>query len=476
MVYHFNSMSREIKSVNWTRRKIILSSAALASISCAPATKKALDADVIVLGAGLSGLNAARLLKSEGANVIVLDASDRIGGRMYTLDGVPGRPEAGGQQIGQSYARIRSTASDLGINIISAPTNGSRGKTMALNGQMFDAKDWVSSPLNTFPEQFKKASPDSAIFFAAMQENPLEDEYAWREMSAEKDISAQNYLKKHGFDADSIRLCDIALNANSLDSYAMLNVWRSLMIFNADSFGGEVEGGAQRLPEAMGASLGAGAVRMNTLVQGIDVDAAGVDIHTSKGSLRASFVVNALPLPATRNIKINAPLSAQNAEAIASIPYTQIQQVHLTVENAFWEKDGLPIQMWTDTPIERVFPVQNADGETISLTCWINGTGTKPDISDQEWSDLAVKTMADLRGAKTTASKVVRWDKNQPLSGGAYMHWAPKQAAKLADTMSKPAGRLHFAGEHMSHLHTGMEGAMESGERAAFEILDAINS
>jgi len=67
---------------------------------------------------------------------------------------------------------------------------------------------------------------------------------------------------------------------------------------------------------------------------------------------------------------------------------------------------------------------------------------------------------------------VVNWTESNRLAGGAYMHWAPGQARRWAKDMGKPAGRLYFAGEHLSRLHTGMEGAMESGETTAFDLLN----
>ena len=80
--------------------------------------------------------------------------------------------------------------------------------------------------------------------------------------------------------------------------------------------------------------------------------------------------------------------------------------------------------------------------------------------------------MASAR-APRKAHAGVRWDEDQPLSGGAYMHWAPGQIQPWAERVTQPSGRLHFAGEHTSFLHTGMEGAMESGERAAYAIIEA---
>ena len=129
--------------------------------------------------------------------------------------------------------------------------------------------------------------------------------------------------------------------------------------------------------------------------------------------------------------------------------------------------------MWTDTPIERVFPVRDASGETVALTCWINGMGTRPEATDADWKQVAEQTLMDRRGIKAKARAVVRWDQEQPLSGGAYMHWAPGQIQPWAERVTQPMGRLHFAGEHTSYLHTGMEGAMESGERAAYAIIEA---
>ena len=100
-----------------TRRQALALGAgamALALPGCAPARP---DADVIVIGAGLSGLHAARLMEAEGLRVIVLEASERIGGRLLTLTDLPGTPNAGGSQNGAGYGRIRGAAQELGIAI-----------------------------------------------------------------------------------------------------------------------------------------------------------------------------------------------------------------------------------------------------------------------------------------------------------------------------------------------------------------------
>ncbi|MCH9752231.1 MAG: FAD-dependent oxidoreductase [Alphaproteobacteria bacterium] len=458
-----------------TRRHFVAMSGLAATAACAPAIVETYDADVLILGAGLAGLHAARMLQADGMKVLVLEASDRIGGRMWTLDDVPGRPEAGGQQVGQSYARVRSTAIDLGLKIVPPKPGGSRDKAMVLNGQVFDAGEWATSADNPFPDAFKRATPDVALFMAAAAANPLKDQYAWREVSPEFDISAAEFLSQQGFDDQSRALCDIALNANQLSSYSMLNVWRSMTLFQLDASSGpseEVEGGSQRLPEAMAASLGDSAVLNGTAVTGIDASGSGVTVRAGDRNYRAPYCVCTLPFPVLRHLPLALmPGTPQIQPIVDTMAYTQIQQVYLELEDG--PSDGLPLMMWSDTPIERVFPVRNKSGETVALTCWINGIGTRISASDEDWMQLAERTLSETRGIKARAHKVTRWDKTQPLSGGAYMHWAPGQIQPWAERVVAPAGNLHFAGEHTSYLHTGMEGAMESGERAAYAIIEA---
>lgn len=457
-----------------TRRDFVAVSGLALTASCAPSVQPAYDADVLILGAGLSGLHAARMLESEGFKVLILEADTRIGGRMWTLDKLPGRPEAGGQQVGQSYARIRATAMDLELPIVPPAPGGSRDKTLVLDGRVFDARDWETAPENPFPEAFKRATPDTALFMAAARKNPLKDQYAWREAGAEFDLSADAFLQTAGFDDASRALCNIALNGNDLSSYSMLNLWRTLTLFALDSSTGgseEIQGGSQRLPEAMAASLSEGALQFNTAVTSIRATAAGVDVDAGGRTYRAPFAICTLPFPVLRKLDLSLPEEADPIKPIIdAMPYTQIQQVHLEIDEG--PADDLPIMMWTDTPIERVFPVRDDAGETVSLTCWINGTGTRPSTGDDDWKSLAEQTLLNTRGIRATARHVIRWDEQQSLSGGAYMHWAPGQIQPWAERVTRPAGRLHFAGEHASYLHTGMEGAMESGERAAYAIIE----
>ena len=96
-------------------------------------------------------------------------------------------------------------------------------------------------------------------------------------------------------------------------------------------------------------------------------------------------------------------------------------------------------------------------------------------MADTQIADWAKDVLANDRPSRQGQVDVLvvqRWTDTTPLAGGAYMHWAPGQVSRWAQVMGQGQGRLLFAGEHLSLLHTGMEGAMESGENAAFALLE----
>jgi monoamine oxidase len=417
-------------------------------------------------------------LADQGLKVIVLEATDRIGGRLLTLDDLPGRPEGGGAQVGQTYARIRYAAQKLGIEIVEDPPAAREDRLLVLGDAQVLQSAWSASALNPFPDAYRTSAPDTALFAAAAPDNPFTAPDQWR-TGVVQDRSAAEFLASKSFSDDALRLVDVALNANSLRSYSMLNVWRTMQLFSVDaSLGrsGDIKGGSQRLPEAMAASLGD--VRLNKPVRSVRTRAAGVEVGLETETLHADFAVLALPFPALRRIALDPAPGAAQADAIASLPMTQILQLHVAMDNPFWEQDGLPAGMWTDGALERIFPTRDrATGEVVAFNAWVNGESARDlnKFDDQGLEALAQSEFARLRPAsagKVRLLKAVRWA-DTSYAGGAYMHWGPGEVGKWAIAMGGPIGRIHLAGEHLSHLHTGMEGAMESGQRAALAILDA---
>ncbi len=466
---------------------LLAGGAAFAIGGCGPREDRgAKAADVIVLGAGLSGLHAALILEDAGLNVLVLEASNRIGGRMVTLDDLPGAPEAGGAQVGQSYARVRARAIEYGIEMLDFPPNRF-GEVLNVDGELVTAQAWPDAPVNDLPPPFSQIPPSSMFFALVARRNPLPDVYAWRkpEWSAH-DIAAARYLET-ALDApeEALRLIDATLNARDLDTYSMMNVWRSLAIYNQDRDLGpsqRIAGGSQRLPEAMADALRT-PVRTGARAAALSTDEAGAAVTLESGeTLRADYLVSALPFAVLRDLTLPRAIPEAQAEAIGSLAYTPILQLHLEAETPWWEADGLPPEMWTNSRLERLFAGRDdAGAPTGMLTAWIDGTGgLGADALDEAGLEaMAQDTLAAIRpasGGRVRLRRAVRWTPSNPLAGGAYMHWRPGEIGRWAEAMIKPFGRVHIAGEHASHLHTGMEGAMEAGERAAVQILERADA
>lgn len=470
-------MEMKAGEMNPSRRAALAGLGASAVVTPAYARTN-FTSQVIVIGAGISGLETALRLEAAGIDVQVVEASNRIGGRMKTLYDLPGQPNAGGVQIGASYTRLRARAAALNVALFPEPV-APRDTRLYIGDKAYTVSDWVRANENTFPAAFKSATPNSALFAVASgSNNPLKTFDDWRGLlGIGADVSADAFLASKGFDAQARRLINVSLNANRLDTYSIVNVMRSLTLFGAERASGGVSsmirGGSARLPEAMALALKK-PVMMGQAVRQISTNTQGGTVTLADGTrLTAGAVVAALPFPVLRAMGINAPLSSETRQAIRSLPYTQIKQIFLEPDRRFWEADRLPIDMWTDGPLERVFSVRNADGQDTGIVyVWLNGTGTQG--LDGVAAGRRLQALRNQTRVNFKVRHVQDWTSSNPLAGGAYMHWAPGQIARWAGKMGAPAGRLFFAGEHLGLVHTGMEAALESAERAAGDVLAAL--
>ncbi len=465
------------------RRHILTGLTATGVMACAPnrsTSTEAFDAEVIILGAGLSGLNAARALSQAGRDVLVLEANDRIGGRVFTLNHSDGFTEGGAETIGAHDTRILDTAADLNIEVKPTP-DVSPQTGYWINGESFTPDQWRAANPDTVHAPFAGDRHNSPLFQHAAKANPLSRADNWQDPAfTNADISAEAFLEAAGFDADARAVMGRALNGTALSSYSMMNIYRELNL-RSQSGGTKpnlsITGGAQRLPEAMAQSLPR-SPNLKTYVKALEVSDTHVTATDHTGRIwRAPHMICTLPFGALRHLNINAPLPAAQKAAIARLPYTQILQVHFRAKSPFWETDGLPADMRTDSPICRVVAARNEAGNP---TGFFRATITGGRIQSLYQNGATGfyqrfrAELARLRPATYAAIdilNVVNWTQDNRASGGAFMHWAPGQIARWANIMGEPAGRLHFAGEHLSVSHMGMEAAMESGERSAQNLL-----
>lgn len=478
------------------RRRFLLTGAAALSFPMLSQTGRAqsYDCDVAIVGAGLSGLNAARHLEEAGAKVMVLEARNRVGGRVLTLDGMNGIHEAGGQGIGVGYARMSSIAEDLGLKA-EAPRPRSeilrqRSSAIYLEGETFaNPEDWTKSDLNPFQGEQRKLYPSQVTRSMISRLNPLEAAEDWLDFKhAASDISLKEVFAKQGLSPRALKLAT-EVNPTYGDGgdsiSALLHFFNSAWIKRQFSFvePGKpnfvtIKGGNQRIPEGMAAGLN-DAVTLGYTLASVEHDAGGVTLtSTDSKKVRAKKAIITLPTKALKNVAMNPRLPLVTAEALTEVPYSTIYQGFFAIERPFWESDGLPFTYWTDTQAGRFFTLAGADGEPAYIQTWSTGKAAKAldQMSEQEAITALLNDIHTVRpSTKGAISPTRAWSwQQQEFSQGTYIAWGPGHISRYAAALSAPVRNLFFAGEHTARLDRGMEGAMESGERAAFEVIDRL--
>lgn len=459
-----------------TRRSVLAGASAAIVAGAAPRSAWGqTHADVVIIGAGLAGLFAAHRLEVAGLKAVIVEANGRVGGRLHTLDDLPGRPEAGGIQVGSGYKRLRAIADNLKVPLIAGGEEG-RAALYRINGQTVREEDWATSPANKTAGAERAIVPGALGQFYGAKLPRLDKPEDWMKLETIRalDVPWKAKLREFGASTEAQRLIGANLNGNDIETLSALHLARSSAIFRAGP--GPVMligGGSQRLPEAMAKAL-ASPIRLNAAVMGIEELPEGVRVTLASGeTIQARHAICTIPFSAMRGIKRVGSTDPLLDRAIARLGYTRGAFVYLQASEPFWKSDGAPGTLWTDDPLlGRVFVL--GDNPAMLKVFALGKVADRLDrLSSERAGAEAIRRIEAARPSakgKLRLAKMLSWQK-QPTARGIYHHLSPGMAATMVALVQRDEGRLRFAGEHLAISSSGMEAALESGERVARSIV-----
>jgi monoamine oxidase len=430
---------------------------------------------VLVAGAGLAGLAAARDLTALGARVAVVDARDRVGGRVLTVRHgfiESQHAEAGADLIDEAHRATRSLAGELGLKLTRILSSGwgyarpdARGRVRIVRRAGSRGWDRISRALSGLIARYSLAERrwDSPITAHLGRRSVAQ----WLdESNADSDLR-QTALGLRGFFlADPEELSLLAL----VDQFAgdESTVWRNYRI----------AGGNDRLASALAAPLG-DRLRLRTELVAVSHRGRGVRASLKHGhqvaTVQCDYLLFALPCTLLRRIPIAPPLPTQQHDAIARVKYGRATKTLLQFSDRFWRAPGRPRAFGSPLPWGAVWDAneeQRGKSGILSLMAGGEASDSTEAILAKD-GPVALAQSLDWMGSRRATlvgCHSLTWN-SESWSRGGYAFFDPGFDPELRAWLARPCGSLFFAGEHTSLQWQGyMNGAIESGRRAAAEI------
>jgi len=463
-----------------------------------PPTKPPQSADVIVVGGGLSGLTAAREIVARGRSAIVLEARDRVGGRIWNFDlGGGDVAERGATFIGPTQNHLAELAVDLGVGTFDVYDQGNN--VYYVNGQRSTYSD--SGPTGTAPLDptiladlalvvSDLDSKAATIDVNAPWANP--NAAAWDAMTLETYIASKSQSARFrqlatvaarpifGCEARDISLLFVVFYVASSGDETHQGTFER----NFDTRGGaqmsRFVGGSQAIPIKIAAALGS-RVLLNQPVRRIVQSGSGVQVSTDALTVSGKKVIVAIPPTLAGRIDYQPLLSEQRDQLMQRLAQGNLIKVTAVYPRPFWRDAGLTGQAISLDGLANVtFDDSPPNGSRGVLLAFVGGDSARAyaSMSPAARQQAVLRDFANYFGAPAlhpTGFVETNWATEEWTRGCPVGLGTPGTLYEYGQALREPVGLVHWAGTETSNYWNGyMDGAVRAGGRAAAEVLAGL--
>ncbi len=454
------------------------------------------DVEVIIVGAGIAGLTAGWRLSQAGVPVRILEAQERVGGRMYSLRGhfaADQVAELGGELIDSGHVTIRRLAGEMGLELHDLHENeGMDHEVWYFGDRRIEEADLLSA-----------WGPVAARITADLAAVPIPQEWPWITWDAPAGAHALDrmtlaeWLGSVEMETWFRKLLDVGFTAEfglETDRQSALNLHTMIdpdpddfLIYGESDERFHVRGGNDQIPLALAERLGPAVergVQLESVRQGSDGRfVLSVRRDLSIRTLRAHHVVLALPFTLMRDVELAVELPEVKRRAIAELGYGTNAKLMMAFRERSWrDEHGSAGAVMTDLPFQVTWETSREQPGAPGILTNFTGGDAGTALGEGTAEERARAVVSDLErifpgiAAAHDPSRAVRFHwPTHPWTRGSYGCYLPGQWTGIAGAEGTRVGRLHFAGEHTSMDAQGfMEGGCESGERVAEEVLQAL--